>query len=120
MKKFLILLSAFSLPLGGCASLTAVPVPATVANTTILDEQGVIAVGLGYKTFRIAVETGINAGIIKGSLATKVAALDNQLFAAVQTADAAYQAGNATNLAAALANANKLLASGNALLSTRN
>lgn len=114
MRKILLACALALTPLSACATLPTSP--AVVANTTTLDEQGAIAVGLGYKIFRIAVETGINAGIIKGSLATKVAALDNQLFTAVTAVDAAYQAGNAASLATALAKANRLLASGNTLL----
>lgn len=103
MKKiFLGLALICAAPLASCANLTS---PVASANQTKLDEQAAIGVNLAYKAFRLAAETGIEAGFIKGDVAAKVASADNRAFAAVQAVDAAYRAGNSTDYASAVANA---------------
>jgi hypothetical protein len=79
-----------------------VPPPATVADKTVLDEQGILACELAYKAARIAVETGVDAGLIKGQAATRFASLDNRAYAALGVARAAYRTGNAASYAEAL------------------
>ena len=106
MKR--ILLAAALLSLSGCAGLSALmapPAPATVANQTVLDEQGAIGVELAYKAARVALETAVDANMLKGAKATQAAALDNQAFAAVTGVRAAYRAGNGANYGVALAEA---------------
>lgn len=110
MKKLLFMICALAL-----SACTAVPVstaPATYANMTVVDEQAAVTAHLAYKAFRLAVETGINAGAIKGATATRVAALDNQIYAALQTVDAAYATGNAADIASAVGAFNTTLTVG--------
>lgn len=106
--KRLMFLAAASLALSGCSfgGLTSVPAaPAEVADRTILDEQGALAVELAYKAARMAVETAVDAGAIKGEAAARLAELDNAAYAAVLAARRAYRAGNAVSYGAALAEA---------------
>lgn len=112
MKRLLFVVGA-ALALAGCGltGLASIPsAPVAVADETVLDEQGALAVELAYKAARLAVETAVDAGQIRGERATQVAALDNQAYAAVQTARRAYRAGNATSYGAALAEARGAIA----------
>ena len=105
MKRFALALAA-ALALSGCAGLPSFGIPAApaaVANQTVLDEQGVQAAELAYKAARIAVEIGVDAGLIRGANATRFAAIDNKVFAALGIARTAYRANNAVNYAVALA-----------------
>lgn len=93
------------------SACTTIPVaPVTVAQTSVLDEQGAIGVELAYKAARLAVETAVGAGLIKGQRAVTVAQLDNRAFAAVTAVRAAYRTGNAVNYAAALLDAQRTVA----------
>lgn len=122
MKKILTLAAAsLLLSLSGCAGLmsafSAVPAsPAAVANTTVLDEQAALGVELAYKAARIAMETAVDAGILKGARATQLAAADNKAYAAIQVARRAYQAGNATDYQSGVASARLAVADLLALL----
>lgn len=110
MKK---LLFALALSLSACTGLTTIPTtPSAIADTTKVDEQVVVTAHLGYKAWRLAVETGVNSGLIKGQLAAHVADLDNQLYTALQAVDAAYATGNASNVAAAVTSFNTALTVG--------
>lgn len=116
MRRFLLgLCVAAVLPLAACDTLNTgqVPAPSSVANASKLDEQAAVTAHLGYKAFRIAVETGIGAGLIKGELAGRIATVDNQLYSALQAVDAAYATGNAASFDAALRNFNSTLALAN-------
>lgn len=102
-------LVALCLPLAlmACGSMTgtfnSIPAsPAAVANSTVLDEQGALAAELAYKAARVAVETGVDAGFIKGATAANVAKIDQRAFAALGVVRKAYAAGNATSYASAL------------------
>jgi hypothetical protein len=100
MKKLLLLCAAVRSPAYSvCQSPTIPTSPGQVANSTKLDEQAAVTAHLAYKSWRLAVETSVNAGLIKGQLAAHVAQLDNQLYSALQAVDAAYASGNATNYA---------------------
>lgn len=116
MRRFLIAIClAASLPLaGGCATIPTGT--AQLADQTKVDEQLAIGANLGYKAFRLAVETGVQSGFIKGTLATKVADVDSRLFGLIQTIDSAYKSGNSQSLAGAVAAFNTTLAQGNALI----
>lgn len=107
--KRMIFAACAALALGGCGALQGLggipSAPVAVADQTVLDEQGALAVELAYKAARLAVETAVDAGLIKGERATKLAELDNKAYAAVLTARRAYRAGNATSYGAALAEA---------------
>lgn len=101
----------FLLPLAllaGCTGTTPVnvlPPPVTVANATVLDEKAATAVELSYKAMRLAMETAIDAGYLRGENARKAADLDNRAYAAVLAVRSAYNAGNAADYNGAVANA---------------
>ncbi len=102
------------LALSGCAGLSTLAglpsAPVAVADETVLDEQAALSIDLAYKAARLAIETGVDAGVIRGERAARLAEVDNQAFAAVQAARRAYRAGNATSYGAALAEARAAIA----------
>lgn len=81
---------------------TIPPAPGAVADKTVLDEQGALAAELAYKAACVAIETGLDAGLIRGATAARVAALDAKAYAALGVVRKAYAAGNATSYATAL------------------
>lgn len=91
--KHIILALALTLALPACTTVPAGP--GAVAETTVLDEQVAVSVELAYKAARLALETGVDAGLIKGTRATQVAELDNRAYIAVTAVRSAYRAGNA-------------------------
>ena len=104
MKNPLLLALLCALP--ACTPVNTIPpAPAAVADKTVLDEQGALAAELAYKAARIAIETGVDAGLIRGATATKIAALDAKAYAALKIVRQAYAAGNATSYASGLATA---------------
>lgn len=118
MKRLILL--ALSLSLAACtggainsagsvAATTAdaigVAPPSEHADKTVLDEQGMLAAELAYKAARVAVEIGVDAGLIRGETATRVAAIDDQAYAALGVARSAYRAGNAQSYKNALRDA---------------
>lgn len=115
-----LLLLPLAAALAGCGLLTlptgVPPVPAAVANTTVLDEQAALGVELAYKAERIALETAVDAERLTGARATQAAALDDKAFAAVKIARRAYLAGNATDYVTAIAQARLAVADTLALL----
>lgn len=96
MKKFFLVLAPLALMVSGCAT-GPLAGPAQYANKTVLDEQVAIGAELTYKTARVLVETAVDLGQIKGQTAIRLAALDNQAYAATTAVRTAYIAGNATN-----------------------
>lgn len=84
---------------------TIPPAPGAVANKTVLDEQGALAAELAYKAARVAIETGVDAGLIRGATAAKVATLDAKAYAALGVVRKAYEAGNAASYNAAIVTA---------------
>jgi hypothetical protein len=113
----IVLLWACALPLVPLAACSTMPTdisttPVSYADKVRIDEQGIITAELAYKTWRIAVETGVNAGTIKGGTATKLAELDNRIYLALQTVEAAYSAGNADSIEHAVGQFNIALTTG--------
>ena len=100
MKK-IFFACALALCLPACATTGVPSAPVAVANATVLDEQVAIGVNLAYKAARLAVETGVEAGFIKGQRAVTVAELDNRAYAAIVAVDLAYKAGNASDYVSA-------------------
>src|SRR3546814_12135615 len=92
----LILAAAMVLALPACSTLSGGG-PVLVTQATALDEKIAVSVELAYRAARLAMETGVDAGLIKGARAAQVAALDNQAYSAVQAVRAAYKAGNAAS-----------------------
>jgi hypothetical protein len=107
VKRFLFA-GALALSLPGCAGLPFTS-PVAVADRTTLDEQSLLALELAYKAARLAVETGVDAGLIRGELAKRVASLDNRAFAALKAARGAYRAGNSSDYSVALSEAQNTL-----------
>lgn len=93
-------------------STTGVPgSPAEVADKTILDEQGALSVELAYKAARTVVEVAVDAGLIKGELASTIARLDRDAYSAVLAVRSAYDAGNATSYSSAIDRARSIISS---------
>lgn len=98
--------------LAGCAALGAPPgSPSELADKTTLDEKGLLGVELAYSAARTLAEIGVDAGLIKGATATRVASLDNQAYTKLELARTAYSLGNATTYAIALEDARTLIGS---------
>ena len=114
MKRLLLL--PLVLMLASCGPLLAgfaapqIPPPVQIANATTLDEQGALGVELAYKAARIAIEVGVDAGLIKGERAARLAVIDDKAYAAVRVARRAYQAGNAADYVTALSQARLAIA----------
>ncbi|WP_375194631.1 hypothetical protein [Sphingobium sp.] len=97
--------------LPGCTPVNTIPpAPGAVADKTTLDEQGALAAELAYKAARIAIETGVDAGLIRGATAAKIATLDAKAYAALGIVRKAYAAGNAASYASALTTARAAVA----------
>jgi hypothetical protein len=90
--------------------------PAAVAGHTTADEEAMRTAELLYKGWRTAVEVGVDAGLIKGERATRVADIDNRLFAALKAVRAAYRSFNATDFHSALQNLNDAAQEGQAAI----
>jgi hypothetical protein len=123
MKRlFIAALAASSLALSSCAGFGAlmgaggVTSPAAVAGHTTADEEAMRTAELLYKGWRTAVEVGVDAGLIKGERATRVADIDNRLFAALKAVRAAYRSFNATDFHSALQNLNDAAQEGQAAI----
>lgn len=120
MKRHLLPLALLAMPLSGCAPMLAAmggipPTPVAVADKTVLDEQLLTGLELGYKGWRIGVELGVDMGRIKGARASQIAALDRKVYGALAVAEDAYKAANAASYAAAIKLGHKALADGIAL-----
>lgn len=109
MMRLILLALLCALPACGPIS-TIPPAPGAMADKTVLDEQGALAAELAYKAARVAIETGVDAGLIRGATAARVAALDAKAYAALAVVRQAYRAGNATSYAGALTTARAAIA----------
>ena len=97
--------------LSACTPPATIPTaPGAVADKTILDENAALAAELAYKAARVALETGADAGVIRGATAARIAALDVKAYAALRVVRRAYEAGNSTSYAAALTTARAAIA----------
>lgn len=108
MIKFRGFLIAASLALCACAVPGIAPAdgglpnaPGELADATLLDEQAALSVELAYQAAGTAVRTAVDAGVLHGEAADKVAALDRQAYRAVRAVRDAYDAGNADSYAQA-------------------
>lgn len=107
MKKIILAacLAGMAFTLSAC-SLVGIPdSPRQAADQTMLDEQALTGIELAYKAARLAVETGVDAGLVKGQNAARFAELDDKAYTAVKAARAAYAAGNASGYLEALSSA---------------
>ena len=116
MKRLLLALAApFALLTAGCA-FDQTPGPGTVANQTINDERAALGVEVMYQGWRSAVTTGVELGLVKGTLAARLQVLDNRIYSAVGVARRAYDAGQASSYAVAAAQVASLIAEGTNLM----
>lgn len=105
MFRMLALIAAPALALSGCAMSALEPLPANpaeVANATALDEKAALGAELAYQAFRTSIELAVDAGLLKGERAARVAELDVRAYHALTVARAAYEVGNAETYASAL------------------
>lgn len=98
------------------ADAAGAPAPSSFADKTVLDEKAATAVELAYRAARVAVELGVDAGLIKGQAAASVQTYNRAAWEAVQAVYSAYRAGNAESYREALTRA--LEASGRLLTLT--
>ena len=94
----------------------AVQAPGTVAAATALDEKALAGVELAYKAMRTAGSIAVDAGVLGGEDATKVAAIDGKAYAALLLARQAYKAGNAGDYGSAVGQALELIGQAQALI----
>ncbi len=108
------LLIAASLALAACTGSTtpiaSIPTPVEYANRTAADEQAAVAVEQGYKAFRLALELGVDTGVIKGDRAVRAAKADQTAYTALLVFREAYKTANAADLLAAGRSANIAIA----------
>lgn len=111
MNKILLALSALSLcSCNTLSALSQLPAsPAAVCDRTLLDEQAGTGVELGYKAWRVGMELAVDSGKLHGAAATKIAAIDNQLFAGTVAVQTAYKACNAASYKQAISSAQATL-----------
>ena len=103
-KTILPVLAALALALPGCTATGGIGIPTSpgaISSQTQLDDRLAIGAELAYKTFRLALELAVDAGVVKGELATRMAALDNRAYSATLAVRAAYRSGNAASYQAA-------------------
>lgn len=100
MKKIFLVIA-----LGMMSACAMVPGPAVYANKTVLDEKAMLTAEIAYKAETVVIQTGVDAGVIKGPLAAKIAVIDNKAYLALLSARAAYAAGNSAGFAEAVGNA---------------
>lgn len=106
--------------LTGCAAVSALSSlpasPAAVCDRTLLDEQAGTGVELGYKAWRVGMELAVDSGKLHGAAATKIAKIDNQLYAGTVAVQTAYSTCNAASYRQAISKAQAtLVAATNAL-----
>ena len=102
-KKIILAIAAAMLvpAISGCATIPGSP--SDISDRTILDEKAGILAEQSYVLAVRAGELAIDAGLIKGPLAVKMASLDNQAYGALLKIRAAYQASNQTDYTLAIA-----------------
>ena len=110
MRKLIFAVAA-TLALVGCTpGLVSTPTPGQVADRTVLDERGAIAVESAYRAAGLALEMAVDTGLLRGQAARTAATYEQRAYTAVLAARAAYDAGNAATYPAALASARQAIA----------
>lgn len=108
MRTFIIGLAA--LALAACSTTTpstiVIPAPSEFAGRTAVDEQVAVGVENGYKAFRLALELGVDTGVIKGERAVKAREANTRAYNALLVLRAAYKTANSTDFLAAARSAN--------------
>jgi hypothetical protein len=106
MRRIFIV-AALALGLNGCTAagpdlgdlLPSAPVD--LAQHTPADEQARLRCEQSYKLSRSIGEIAVDAGLVRGQLATQLAGLDNSLYNGLQACRTAYRAFNSTSLISA-------------------
>lgn len=97
-------LSAFAaLSLCACSTVSLPPAsPGEVAGQTKLDEMLLMGAEVSYKAARSLGEASADAGLIDAATATRIKAIDAEVYDGLGKARAAYDAGNAADYRAAI------------------
>ncbi|MDQ3023217.1 MAG: hypothetical protein M3R04_02350, partial [bacterium] len=74
--------------------------PASYADRTAVDEQVAVGIENAYKLLRTAMELGVDAGLIKGAFAMRVAEADRVAYNAILVEREAYKTGNSADFLA--------------------
>jgi len=85
------------------------PPPVVIADGTTLDERLALRAEGAYRAARLTMEAGVDSGVITGTRATQLAAIDRAAYAATLAVREAYKAGNATLYSDAYERAEKVL-----------
>lgn len=91
------------------ADASGAAAPVSYADHTTLDETTMQLAETAYKLSAIAVELGVDVGVIKGTRAAWFKSMDSRAFLALATVRSAYRAGNAASFRAAYAELKTLL-----------
>ena len=110
------LIIAIALGASGCVNGAIPTSPVAVANTTVLDEKAGTGFELAYKAFRVAAETAVDAGLVKGPKAAQLATIDNHLYNLIIAERSAYKTANAASYYAAINIGEQTIADGLAVL----
>lgn len=108
-----------ALALTACVPTTGtviIPAPIEFAGRTAADEQIAIGIEQGYKAFRMALELGVDTGVIKGDRARLAARADAQAYSGVLIAREAYLTANAEDFINAARSANSTIGQAIALV----
>jgi hypothetical protein len=109
MKRLLIAFAALSLTSCTAADVShavGIPTPVEYAARTAVDEQVGVGIENAYKGFRLALELGVDSGVITGARATAARAANNCAYRAVLVFRQAYKTANSADLLAAARSAN--------------
>ncbi len=96
-------LSACTVPI---TSPIVIPTPVSYAQRTAVDEQVAVNAESAYKAFRLALELGVDSGVLRGPRATVAAMADQRAYAALRVFRQAYRTANAKDFLAAARSAN--------------
>jgi hypothetical protein len=109
MRAYLIAFAALALAACGVSSSNPVgniPTPVELASRTAADEQAAVASESAYKAFRLALELGVDTGVIKGERAARAAKADQTAYTALLVMRAAYKTANREDWINSLRSAN--------------
>lgn len=107
MKKILCAVALAAALMTSACNIAPPATPSTVANKTVLDEQIAVTAELAYKAARLAAETAVDAGLIRGTRADVVRVANVRAKSATDAVRNAYAAGNALNYSLAAAEAER-------------
>lgn len=99
MRKCLFIAPMMALSLSGCGlAQRAITAPGQVAQHTAIDEETLRRCEATYKLTGIIIDFGLDADLIKGSVATTVAGIDRELYGKLEVCRTAYRLFNTAEL----------------------